>query len=95
MNVEEHGSNSDSGINESIYLQEKLFSSSEIINASKTDLPQEMESLHNQEIISLDAESIVSIPVEHDQGLSVCTNVDENSPVQSVAFGSTRRKRRC
>lgn len=89
LNIEEHGSDSDSGINESICLQEKCVSSSEIINASKTDLPQEMESLHNQEIISLDAGSVVSVPVEHDQGLSVCANVDENAPVQSVAFGST------
>ncbi|RVW43253.1 hypothetical protein CK203_096030 [Vitis vinifera] len=89
LNIEEHGSDSDSGINESICLQEKFVSSSEIINASKTDLPQELESLHNQEIISLDAGSVVSVPVEHDQGLSVCANVDENAPVQSVAFGST------
>ena len=66
MNVEEHVSNLDFGINEFIYLQEKLFSSSEIINASKTDLHQEMKSLHNKEMINLDAESVVFVPIEHD-----------------------------
>ena len=95
LNVEEHVSNLDSGINEFIYLQEKLFSSSEIINASKTDLHQEMKSLHNKEMINLDAESVVFVPIEHDQGLSVCANVDENAHVQGVAFGSTGIKRRC
>ena len=89
LNIEEQGFDSGSGINGSICVQETLIFSSEIINASKTDLPQEMESLHNEERIGSDTGSVVSVPVEHDQGLSVRANVDENAPVEGVAFAST------
>lgn len=89
MNIKEHGPDSDSGINEPICLQGKFVSSSGIINASKTVLPPEMESSRNQEIISLDTGSVVSVPIDRDQGLSMCVYVDENAPVQRVAVGYT------